>query len=121
MSHDLSASSQPTVPAHEGNSFQHANSTKLCDSRLEELDIQFWTDVSIDNDTAARCISLYLETDHPLLGHFDPELFVLDLVSCQDQYCSSLLVNALLYWACVSILALLMLPPLVPGHTTDTD
>ncbi|KAF4508846.1 hypothetical protein G6O67_005177 [Ophiocordyceps sinensis] len=65
-----------------------------------ELNINRWTNVNIDNYMAAKCISLYLETDHPLLGHFDPELFVSHLTAGQGEFCSSLLVNALLYWAC---------------------
>ncbi|KAJ6442320.1 N-terminal fungal transcription regulatory domain-containing protein [Purpureocillium lavendulum] len=71
----------------------------LCDERLQNLDIRLWTTVNIDSTTAARCISLYLETDHPLLGHFDPELFLSHLTTGQTEYCSALLVNALLYWA----------------------
>ncbi|XP_044716408.1 fungal zn(2)-Cys(6) binuclear cluster domain-containing protein [Hirsutella rhossiliensis] len=74
-------------------------SPQLCDPRLRELNIRLWTNVNIDNYMAAKCISLYLETDHPLLGHFDPELFVSHLISGQVEFCSSLLVNALLYWA----------------------
>lgn len=75
----------------------------LCDSRLKKLNIRYWTDVPITNDIAARCISLYLETDHPLLNHFEPDLFVSDLTSERNHNCSSLLVNALLYWACVCL------------------
>ncbi|KAK2593871.1 hypothetical protein QQS21_008421 [Conoideocrella luteorostrata] len=78
----------------------HEKFHQLCDSRLHKLNIHYWTNVDIDNDLAAKCISLYLETDHPLLGHFDPDLFVSDLVSEQSEHCSSLLVNSLLYWAC---------------------
>lgn len=84
------------------NATQMTNTRRLCDSRLNKLEIMHWTDVDIDNDLAARCISLYLETDHPLLGLFDPDLFVEQLISGQEQFCSALLVNALLYWACVS-------------------
>lgn len=73
----------------------------LCDPRLEELDIQHWTSVAISDDLAARCISLYLETDHPLLCHFDSDLFIADLTSEQHRHCCPLLVNALLYWASV--------------------
>lgn len=79
---------------------------RLCDERLNQLDITRWTDVDITSDLAAKCISLYLETDHPLLGQFDPELFVAQLISGEEKYCSSLLVNALLYWACVSGLSM---------------
>ena len=75
---------------------------QLCDSRLRKLNIRNWTNVDIDNDLAAKCISLYLETDHPLLGHFDAELFVSHLILEQSSdYCTPLLVNSLLYWACV--------------------
>ncbi|PNY25245.1 N-terminal fungal transcription regulatory domain-containing protein [Tolypocladium capitatum] len=79
---------------------ERASPFKLCDSRLRNLNIKHWTNVNIGDDVAARCISLYLETDHPLLGHFDPELFVLHLTTQRHEHCSSLLVNALLYWAC---------------------
>ncbi|KAG7419181.1 hypothetical protein Forpe1208_v003555 [Fusarium oxysporum f. sp. rapae] len=72
----------------------------LCDERLEDLNITFWTSVSIPNDLAARIISLYLETDHPLLGAFDPNLFIDGLVNYHLSHCSKLLVSALMYWGC---------------------
>lgn len=83
----------------------------LCDSRLSSLDITKWTNVSISSQLAARAISLYLETDHPLLGFFEPELFISDLVAGKDRFCSSFLVNSLLYWACVSETELSTVPP----------
>jgi hypothetical protein len=73
----------------------------LCDPRLEHLRISYWTSVPIGNTLASQAISLYLETDHPLLGLFEPSLFISDLVDQQDNFCSPVLVNALLYWACV--------------------
>ncbi|KAL7930095.1 N-terminal fungal transcription regulatory domain-containing protein [Trichoderma chlorosporum] len=72
----------------------------LCDSRLSQLDISDWSNVPISSEQAARAISLYLETDHPLLGFFEPNLFVSDLTTGNTDYCSPMLVNALLYWAC---------------------
>ncbi|KAF5638665.1 nitrogen assimilation transcription factor nit-4 [Fusarium sp. NRRL 52700] len=71
-----------------------------CDKQLEELNIGFWTSVPIASDLAAKVISLYLETDHPLLGPFDPTLFVEDLVHCRTKYCSKLLVSTIMYWSC---------------------
>ncbi|KAK1494298.1 hypothetical protein CCUS01_13713 [Colletotrichum cuscutae] len=70
----------------------------ICDDRLRHLDISFWTTVSISNDLAARILSVYLTTDHPLLGTFDPNLFVSDLVNRQTTNCSRLLVSTVLYW-----------------------
>ena len=101
LAYDLTSRSRSTTPdGHE--SHHQVKPPRLCDARLEDLNIRRWTDVDIDSDKAAKCISLYLETDHPLLGHFEPDLFVSDLTAGQTEYCSSLLVNALLYWACVS-------------------
>ncbi|QYS95150.1 Zn(2)-C6 fungal-type domain-containing protein [Trichoderma simmonsii] len=77
-----------------------ASPISLCDSRLFQINISHWTKVPISNEAAARAISLYLETDHPLLGYFDPNLFVSDLVNLKHDYCSPMLINALLYWAC---------------------
>lgn len=75
----------------------------LCDPRLAKLDITGWTKVPITSTLAAHAISLYLKTDHPLLGFLDPDLFISDLTDGKTEYCSSLLVSSLLYWACVSI------------------
>lgn len=76
-------------------------SRDYCDDRLSGLHIAAWTTVQVSNELAARIISLYLKTDHPLLGTFDPDLFVSDLITQQKRFCSSLLVNALLYWGTV--------------------
>lgn len=75
----------------------------FCDPRLSKLDIQVWTKVPIPSELAARTISLYLETDHPLLGFFEPDQFLSDLIEGKTKHCSSLLVNSLLYWASVRI------------------
>ncbi|KAK3933992.1 hypothetical protein QBC46DRAFT_325783 [Diplogelasinospora grovesii] len=71
-----------------------------CDERLRKLDISKWTRVSVSNDFAARAISLYLETDHPVLGLFDADLFLDNLVTVKLAFCSPLLTSALLAWAC---------------------
>ncbi|EXA30436.1 hypothetical protein FOVG_18172 [Fusarium oxysporum f. sp. pisi HDV247] len=87
--------------AHRPIYIKRAISTlRLCDERLEELNMSFWTSVSISDDVAAKIISLYLETDHPLLGTFEPDLFVDDLTSCRLRHCSPLLVSAIMYWGC---------------------
>lgn len=77
--------------------------SELCDSRLQAVDIQFWTDVQIDQDVAIKCLSLYFMADHPVLANFDPDLFITSLVAKTEEHCSRLLVNALLYWAYVCI------------------
>ncbi|KAL2201605.1 hypothetical protein CC79DRAFT_1281978 [Sarocladium strictum] len=73
------------------------------DPSLEGLDISKWTTVAVSNDFAARAMSLYFSTDHPLLCPFDRKLFTEDLISAnQGSYCSRALVNALMYWCCLA-------------------
>lgn len=75
--------------------------------QLNGLSIAFWTAVPVTNQYAASVISLYLETDHPLLGLFDSQLFVGNLVDCRLEFCSPFLVSALLSFASVSSMMLL--------------
>ena len=70
--------------------------------RLEDLDISMWTDVSISNDLAADIISSYLDLDHHIWGLFDVELFLEDLLEQRERFCSSFMVNALMFCAAVS-------------------
>lgn len=74
----------------------------FCDLRLSQFDIEKWTDVRIDTELAAGALSFYLETDHPILGLFDADLFLHDLVSGEHNFCSPMLVNSVLAWSCVS-------------------
>lgn len=74
----------------------------LVDDRLKAVDFQNWTRVPITNELAATLISLYLELDHPWCSLFDADLFLKDCVEGKTHFCSSLLINALLGWACVS-------------------
>jgi hypothetical protein len=78
-------------------------SLRYCDARLNELDISFWTRVPISNELAATAISAYLETDHPVSGFFDVDLFLTDLIDHRLRYCSSFLVNSFLSLVCVSL------------------
>lgn len=73
-----------------------------CDDRLSHIRISFWAKVPVTDAFAASAISLYLQTDQPILGIFDADLFLRDLIAQRSLFCSPLLVNALLYWACVS-------------------
>lgn len=69
---------------------------------LSDLQISNWTTVPVTNDFAAKALCLYLQTYHHVLGLFDAELFVHDLLNLRQEFCSTLLVNSLLFWACVS-------------------
>lgn len=89
---------EPSPPLHctyPSNQINH---------RLRHIDISKWTDVPISNDLAVRVVSHYLDVDHPVLPLFDADLFLNDLVQQRSDFCSRLLVSALICWACVSTL-----------------
>ena len=56
----------------------------------------------ITDNAAIQAILLYLSSEHPIIGAFDADLFVEDLISKRLRYCSHLLVSSMLCWACVS-------------------
>ncbi|KXS95895.1 hypothetical protein AC578_2640 [Pseudocercospora eumusae] len=91
---DAAASDPPTT----GIAAPHP----LCDERLQHLRIHHWTAVQIPDHLAAHMISWYLRNDHPIFGFFCADLFVRDLVSYRERYCSKLLVHVVLLWACSS-------------------
>lgn len=88
-----------SIPAQTEDPNPIDSVSEIYDPRLSRLNIHLWTKVPISSELAARTITLYLETDHPLLGFFEPDLFLSDLIEGKTKYCSSLLVNSLLYWA----------------------
>lgn len=92
---DVEAIVASPVPSREKIEYPY------CDGRLSHLDISKWTNIQLGSKLAARLISNYLRMDHPLLGLFDADLFLRDLVSVQHNFCSSMLVNAVLAWSCV--------------------
>ena len=49
-----------------------------------------------------RVTSLYLSTDHPMIGFFDANLFIASLTTNEGEHYSALLVDSL-YCACVSL------------------
>lgn len=74
-----------------------------CDPRLELLTVSFWTRIPIENGLAARAISHYLQTDHPVLGFFDADLFLRDLVEQGLNFCSAFLFHSVMSLACVCL------------------
>ncbi|KAI8414059.1 hypothetical protein FOFC_07350 [Fusarium oxysporum] len=69
------------------------------DPRLHHVDISHWTTVTISNQFATEAISLYLNMNQPWWAFFDTDLFLDDLVNVETNFCSRMLVNALLAWA----------------------
>ncbi|USW53339.1 hypothetical protein Slin15195_G066580 [Septoria linicola] len=71
------------------------------DVDLANVDFKYWTLVSAEPEFYAMILPLYFEAGHAFAGFFDSQLFLGDLVAHKPRYCSSLLVNAVLYIACL--------------------
>jgi hypothetical protein len=80
----------------------HGNPSRAyCDPRLYQVHFRDWTGVHIKDSLAAGAVSYYLETDYPIHGLFDADLFLHDFASGEKHFCSAMLVNAILGWSCV--------------------
>lgn len=77
---------------------------QYCDPRLNRLTVGYWTRVPISNELAACAISHYLELYHAILGSFDADLFLADLLDQKLNFCSPFLFSALMSLACVCFL-----------------
>lgn len=76
---------------------------RYADARLERIRIQYWTEIPIQDDVAARIINIYLVNETSWWGDFDVDLFLDDLINFRTRFCSRLLVHALLAWSSVSV------------------
>ncbi|PVH99956.1 hypothetical protein DM02DRAFT_563840, partial [Periconia macrospinosa] len=102
--HDQQLLSTPSSAGNRGDlaiGTQSGPSSQYIDARLNHIRIRRWTDVAITDDFAARAISLYLKEYSPWFGYFNIDLFLEDLACGETRFCSRLLVNAVLSWACV--------------------
>lgn len=97
----LGGSTQSTSSSHTPISPSEPNA--YCDPRLELLTVSYWTQIPIDNGLAARTISHFLQTNHPVLGFFDADLFLRDLVGQGLNFCSSFLFHSVMSLACVCL------------------
>ncbi|PVH95427.1 hypothetical protein DM02DRAFT_617915 [Periconia macrospinosa] len=79
-----------------------SSSNNYVDARLDHIHVRRWTDVAITDELAARALDLYLVNDTPWWAYFDIDLFLQDMVSGKVQFCTRLLVNSVLAWACQS-------------------
>ncbi|KAF4456621.1 Conidial development protein fluffy [Fusarium austroafricanum] len=67
-----------------------------CDRRLGHVPFNHWTRVPISDEYASSLLSVYFENEHAIIGTFDIDPFLDDLVDCSGQFCSSFLVSSLL-------------------------
>ena len=73
----------------------------LLDPRFLDLHAETWTNVPCEDRRFSGLLQLYFIIDHPYSAFVDKDSFLDDLVAGRTTFCSSLLVNALLWLASV--------------------
>lgn len=68
---------------------------------LDRVYAREWTNIISDDGLFRRLIMIYLAHQHATFFWFHKDLFLEDLAARRTQFCSSLLVNAVLAAACV--------------------
>ncbi|KAI0127424.1 hypothetical protein BJ170DRAFT_694222 [Xylariales sp. AK1849] len=76
------------------------------DDRLREVDASRWTKVTNQNVVVANLLSLYLSWDHATLRTLDEDYFLDQISTGGTDYCSPLLVNAMLAAASLNYAAI---------------
>lgn len=79
----------------------------IADPRFDVLRPSRWTTVSDDDDTMRMLLKLYFLYEHQFFSCFHKDLFLEDLASGSKEFCSEVLVNAVLAIACVSMVKLI--------------
>lgn len=82
------------------------HAVELVDPRLSSIKASRWTAVTSDDTIVQKLLEAYFLFDYTFYAFLHKDLFLDDLIAGRERYCSSLLVNALLAQACVSLMSL---------------
>lgn len=77
------------------------HAAEVIDPRLTDAKISSWTSVCKDDVLMRRLLSVFLRCEYHFTSAFQKDYFLDDLVANRKEFCSSLLVNIVLAYACV--------------------
>lgn len=96
------STSQTHVALQKSNYARSLSTARMVDNLLEDAQPSHWTSVSSNDRLLRNIIEGYFINQYPRHFFFHKAYFLEDLVSRRTEFCSHLLVNALLAKACVS-------------------
>ena len=73
----------------------------VIEPRLSETDISYWTSISQDNELMRNFLGVWLHCEYHFTAALQKDLFLEDMMSQNGDFCSPLLVNIVLAYACV--------------------
>ncbi|KAI4948592.1 hypothetical protein J4E91_006018 [Alternaria rosae] len=94
--------SKTHLAQQESNYWKSFSSAKLFDPLLEDAQPSQWTSVSSNDQLLRNILESYFVNQYPRQFFFVKNYFLEDMVSRRAEFCSPLLVNALLAKSCAS-------------------
>jgi hypothetical protein len=101
-SHEQSPPGSPNAVARQSNYAMPLFTAEVVDSLLAEVKPSKWTSVSSNDLLLRKLLEGYFMYEYPWQFIFHKDYFLEDMLSAGSNFCSPLLVNALLAKACVS-------------------
>lgn len=98
------SSSAPGGDEHQGVYLKPFHAAEVMDPKLELIRPSAWTSVSSDDKLMRKMFNIYFLQEYHAAPFFHKDYFLEDMVDKRHEFCSSLLVNAILTMACVSSL-----------------
>ena len=80
------------------------HAAQVFDSQVEDAKFSSWTTVCSNDALMREIFKSLLRCEYNFTAAFQKDLFLEDLTSKSTDFCSSMLVNAVLGYACVSVL-----------------
>jgi hypothetical protein len=80
------------------------HAAEIIDPRLTDISAKKWTAVTSDDALVRKLLETYFFTEYSWYPTLQKDYFLEDMARGRTQFCSSLLVNAVLASACVSCL-----------------
>jgi hypothetical protein len=84
------------------------HTAQMVDPRLNNIKAKRWTTITDDDELCNRLLQIYFLTVHTWYPAFQKDYFLEDMAAGRKQYCSSLLVNAVLASACVGTMSFII-------------
>lgn len=86
---------------HETVYLKPYHAAEVVDPRLSNVKISSWTSVCDDDVLMRKIINAWLRCEYHFTAAFQKDLFFEDMTAQRQDFCSSLLVNVILGYACV--------------------
>jgi hypothetical protein len=103
----IPATEEPTPSPSTGSERKYRipyHACRLAEPLVERVKPSEWTRVSSNDNLLRSLLEIYFLAEFPFQPFFHKDFFLRDMASGREQYCSPLLVNAVLASACVRCL-----------------